>query len=95
MYIYIIHNGSAYKIGISKDPARRLKQLQTAAATKLSIYTTYAVPSKIAKKLETQLHRMFWQSRARYNGEWFVFTEAHLETIHQWLQPYLVNQASW
>lgn len=92
MYIYLIHNGSAYKIGISKNPERRVKQLQTAAATKLSIYITYRVPDKIAKRLETQLHRMFWQSRARYNGEWFLLSEAHLQTIHDWLQPYLVAQ---
>ena len=28
-YIYIISNGEAFKVGLSKDPKRRVRQLQT------------------------------------------------------------------
>jgi hypothetical protein len=68
-----------------------LKQLQTGAATKLQLLKTYPVPSKIARKLEQQVHKMFWQRRLRFNSEWFDLTQDHLETLDAWLQPYLIE----
>lgn len=85
-YLYIIYNGRHYKIGVSSNPNRRLKQLQTASATPLRLIKTYPVESKLVKKLEQQLHKMFWQSRTRHKGEWFNLTEAHLDCIEEWLK---------
>jgi hypothetical protein len=84
-YLYLIYNGQHYKIGISKEPQKRLKQLQTASPAKLSIVKTYKVPSKVARKLEQQLHHMFWQSRVRCNGEWFEMSPDHIQLIEEWL----------
>jgi hypothetical protein len=94
MYLYVIQNKSKYKVGVSKDPRRRLRQLQTGAAGKLVLVKSYSVPDKIARKLEQQIHKMFWQRRLRFNGEWFDLTDAHLEVLETWLQPYLVNEHS-
>ena len=92
MYIYILTDGEYHKIGVSKDPRRRVKQLQTASAGSLSIIKTYNVPSKIARKLEQQLHKMFWQRRKRFNGEWFNLTQQHLDVIDEWLANYTVAE---
>jgi hypothetical protein len=89
MYIYVITDGKNHKIGISKAPKRRLKQLQTACAQKLQLIKTYKVTKKNARKLEHQLHKMFWQSRLRHDGEWFALSTAHLEVLEEWLTNYL------
>jgi hypothetical protein len=94
MYLYVIQDDLRYKVGVSKNPRRRLKQLQTGAAGKLVLVKSYPVPAKIARKLEQQIHKMFWQRRLRFNSEWFNLTNDHLEVLETWLQPYLVDEHS-
>lgn len=88
MYIYLIYDGKHYKIGISKHPQQRVKELQTACPVKLTLVSVYKVQSTLAHKLEQQLHKMFWQSRVRFNGEWFDLSLEHIETMEDWLEPY-------
>jgi hypothetical protein len=66
--VYLIRgNDNRYKIGISVDPRKRLKQLQTGNHDELTIIHTYE--SVNASKIETTLHNRY--SHARKIGEWF------------------------
>lgn len=72
-YVYLITTNEEfpkYKIGRSKDPYKRLQQLQTSNASVLEIVHIFA--SKYVTLLESKLHRMFKNTDS--NNEWF-----HLE----------------
>lgn len=71
-YIYLIKNidDSFYKIGITKHPNRRLKQLQTGNSSKLILISTFLSP--IAHKIEKTLHNRY--SYLKKEGEWFDFS---------------------
>jgi hypothetical protein len=56
---------AAVKIGLSHDPASRLRHLQTASAARLHLLGTMTGSGRV----ERQLHRA-WH-RARLGGEWF------------------------
>jgi hypothetical protein len=66
--IYFIVGGKFCKIGFSKDPNTRLKELQTACPYKLKVVAT--MPGCFATELA--LHSVF--SDQRTHGEWFHFT---------------------
>lgn len=69
-YIYIIGSDNPpYKIGISKDPRRRLKELQTGYPQKLRILETRKVDISRTKLLESVIHKHLDQYKM--NGEWF------------------------
>lgn len=70
MQVYLIQNGEGhYKIGYTDRPiGRRLKELQTASPTELSVFAVYE--TKIASKVERILHRTFRSKRTQ--GEWFA-----------------------
>ena len=66
--IYLIRgNDGRYKIGISKHPNKRIKELQTGNSDKLVIIDSYESPN--AHKIESALHRFY--SYYRKEGEWF------------------------
>jgi hypothetical protein len=91
-YVYIITDGQFYKIGLSANPARRLRQLQTAVPRRLKLLAAYPATAKMAPKLEQQLHKMLWQRQARFRGEWFDFPSPdYLAFIDRWIQPYLLR----
>lgn len=68
-FIYLIkaEESSRYKIGISKNPQNRLRQLQTGNSEKLDIIHIFE--SAIAKKVESALHNTY--GSLRKSGEWF------------------------
>lgn len=66
--VYLIRaNDGKYKIGVSKNPQKRLNQLQTANSDELKLIKTYK--SNIAQKLESVLHNRYAHGKER--GEWF------------------------
>lgn len=69
IYVYLIQNleTSRYKIGISKNPSKRIKQLQTGSGEELKLIHTYE--SDNARKIETALHNRY--SPQNTYGEWF------------------------
>lgn len=74
MYIYLIEANIGqtiqYKLGISKHPDKRLKQLVTANPNITGIAEKYKVKNReYANKIETLLHKTF--SLNKINGEWF------------------------
>jgi hypothetical protein len=66
--LYLISDGEKLKIGVSKNPQKRLTQLQTGHPKKLKIIKIYDVPNYHEKRL----HRQLWMFRERHNGEWFT-----------------------
>lgn len=68
-YIYVMTDEprGVCKIGISKNPLNRLKDIQTGYPFKLSLYFTKAVPD--AEGMEFNLHTLL--DDYRLEGEWF------------------------
>jgi hypothetical protein len=67
-FVYLIKSDEgAYKIGYSKNPKKRLNQLQTGNSNKLMLVETYESPNSF--KIEKTLHRKF--GFCKTNGEWF------------------------
>jgi hypothetical protein len=69
MFIYLIRcsENSYYKIGITKNIERRLKQIQTSSPDHIYLVEKYESP--YASKIEKALHN-FFKSYHR-NNEWF------------------------
>jgi len=67
--IYLIKSldDGCYKIGVSKSPDKRLKQLQTGNPSELQLLHVYN--SEIAFKIEKVLHNTFCIDKQ--HGEWF------------------------
>ena len=83
-FVYFILNedSNAIKIGLAKDPTKRLKSLQTSSPAKLAIIKTMQVDGlKAAQELEQSLHKQFGE--IRLTGEWFKAGATLLEYIGQ------------
>ena len=67
--IYLIKslNDGFYKIGVSKNPNKRLIELQTGNPSPVEIL--YLYESKLAYKIENSLHNRY--SYCKTHGEWF------------------------
>lgn len=83
--LYIIQaDNDLYKIGISKDPSKRLKQLQTGNGQKLRLYKTYQVINE--RVLEKKIHAMLWENKSLLGkSEWFKLCPLTLEWLENWL----------
>jgi len=82
-YLYVISekakDDGPVKLGISNNPDKRLKQLQTAFPGVLEVRYKTAVPSDKVKIFERLLHRDM--SFLRLRGEWFSMNVQ--QAIHQ------------
>lgn len=79
--IYYISNGKNIKIGFSKNPNNRVRQLQTASDEKLTILAI----ENGDKKKESERHFLF--KNEHINGEWYSPSENllyHINTISQY-----------
>lgn len=66
--IYLISNSKGQvKIGWSKHPQKRLKELQTGNASKLRLEAVY----DLYNKYELRLHYILRDFKSRHKGEWF------------------------
>lgn len=70
-YVYFIQQGrGSIKIGVSDDPERRLKELQTATSRQLRLIAKLCLPNRAAAfDLEKDLHAAYGHLRG--TGEWF------------------------
>ena len=68
-YIYLIQSqeDGYYKIGVSKHPNKRIKQLNTGNSSELKLIESYK--TDLAHQIERALQRRF--SHMRKEGEWF------------------------
>ena len=77
--VYFITDGQYIKIGYTKNDAKkRLKQLQTSSPKKLFLLG-YINGDKMVEK---SLHKQFYKSIVRINGEWFSPTQDLLDYIN-------------
>ena len=84
-YVYCISGGDSVKIGIAKDPRKRLNALQTGNANPLKILGTIKFPTKMqAKQKEAVLHKRL--RRFRQEGEWFS-SECLNRGCLKWARP--------
>ena len=91
-YIYIITDGQDYKVGISKLPDKRIKNLQTGNSKILTIVEVYKVEESLVFKLEKQCHRRI-QSYYPKRGEWFTqASQWHVQVlVEEVLDRYLIQ----
>ena len=83
-YIYIISdNQNRIKVGISKNPEKRLKQLQTGHPNKLSLIFTEEFECERAHllKIEALIHKELRNRTRHMKGEWFYIDENQLQDI--------------
>jgi len=68
-FVYLIQSqeDGYYKIGVSTNPKKRLKQLQTGNSSELKFIEVYECD--FADKVERTLHRRY--THLRKEGEWF------------------------
>ena len=68
-YVYLIQSleSGYYKIGVSNNPQKRIKQLQTGNPTVLRLIYTFE--SEYSHQIESFFHKRF--SYCRKEGEWF------------------------
>ena len=68
-FVYFIRNGrtNVYKVGVARDPEKRLAELQTANPEKLTIYRAFRCEDAYA--VENGLHYRFHAQNVR--GEWY------------------------
>jgi len=72
MEIYVIGTETKQKIGFSKNPEARLKQLQTGNSETLHLHHTIQVSEDNVRTLEKFLHKDIGYKRLK--GEWFDMT---------------------
>lgn len=81
-FIYILKSGTYYKIGIAKDVAQRLRNLQTGNPIEIALVS--AAFFEGAPRFESKLHEAFSEYRTR--GEWFELPPDKLEDLIEILE---------
>jgi len=68
-YVYLIQSleNSYYKIGVSKHPKKRIKELQTGNSSELKLIEVYQ--SEFAHQIEKTMQRRY--THLKKEGEWF------------------------
>ena len=78
-YVYIIKDTglkNRCKIGITKNPKQRIKNLQTGNSNKLNIIFVLKVEPKIkSSAVEAVIHKYFKEKHLWIQGEWFEFKD--------------------
>lgn len=81
LYLIYARDVSRIKIGISDDPVKRLKQLQTGSPVRLELFAFRNYRNITVK--EVTLHKRFQQKRV--NGEWFELSpKDYVELLKEW-----------
>ena len=68
-FLYLMQSGTAIKLGMSKNPKKRLLDLKTGAAKKINLLQQHRIPKEGARTIESKCHRVLWDFRSA--GEWF------------------------
>ena len=81
-YTYILHrhNSEEYKIGMSRHPLNRIRQLQTGNGEKLILVGCFHSD----RYLEKRLHRMLGLDRRQ--GEWFCLDDNKIRFVINYLK---------
>ena len=88
-YIYMIANSEGYfKVGISKHPEKRLRQLQTGNQNNLKLIFTEEFECNRNKllKIEALIHKEISSFSKHMKGEWFKIDEKDVERTKNIIQ---------
>lgn len=84
--LYILQNGDSnqYKIGMTGDLNKRIKQLQTGCPGELKVIKVWThYQRRVVEKYERVLHRYYNKCgcRIRENGEWYNLRKPDLDFL--------------
>ena len=84
-YVYILRSGNSnnFKIGVSKNIEKRIKQFQTGSPYKISTYCYFEAPTRQqAFNCEYNLHKFFDSHKTDLMwGEWYRISKKELEQL--------------
>lgn len=83
-YVYIITNSNGFvKVGVSKNPEKRVKQLQTGNGEKLELIFTeeFACTRKHLLQVEKKIHKNLSTMCSKKTGEWFQISPEQLQSV--------------
>lgn len=82
-YLYVVGNRGKgiYKIGISKDPEKRVKTISTYCPFKIDIINKWRV--KDNRQIEKELHEKY--SKTQTNREWFALSSIDISDIRKFV----------
>ena len=83
-FVYLIKDvyNNTYKIGVTKDLNKRMKNLQTGNTCELDLI--FSFKTEYPYRLESMLHRKFEQYREK--NEWFALPKDIVESFHYYCQ---------
>lgn len=76
-YVYVVRSGSLYKIGLSKNPKKRISSLCPPSEATCIL----SLRSSSPRKLERKLHKLFAHKRSF--REWFDLDDVDIEEIRR------------
>ena len=86
--LYLFLCGELFKIGISKNPKRRKKQLQNPASGEIEIVEVWDVPN--AARAEKKIHKRLIDKSA--GGEWFEADNTSVHSIKDAISLFLDSE---
>ncbi len=93
-YIYIISNDLGYiKVGVSKHPEKRIRQLQTGNEHKLTLLFTeeFNCTRKHLLNIEKEIHHQLQRISNKAIGEWFFLDNTNLDSIKNTITFYRIR----
>ena len=87
-YMYIISNDQGFiKVGISKNPTKRIRQLQTGNEHVLTLLHTeeFECSRNHLLKIEKLVHNHFNVNCLSHRGEWYEISPDQLEKIKNFI----------
>lgn len=83
-YMYMIGDNNGHiKVGISKDPNKRIKELQTGHPNDLVLLFTeeFECERNHLLKIERLIHRELRRKNYKMRGEWFTVPDSDIEDV--------------
>ena len=93
-YIYIIGNDLGYiKVGVSRNPKKRVKSLSTGNAAKLTLLFTeeFDCERKHLLHIEKAIHKQLQQMTTKCQGEWFFLDKYKIDAIKNIITFYRIR----
>lgn len=80
-FVYLIRSGKHYKIGITENPAQRMRSLNQGSPEPITKLIVQEVSNPVG--IEMQLHEKY--SARRVHGEWFRFGRDEAEEVRKYI----------
>lgn len=80
-YVYVLNCDGNYKIGISENVKKRIKQIQIGNSAYINEIMSYKFEASIASFIENYFHKHFTDKNV--NSEWFELQEKEIDYIRE------------